>query len=168
MLNYSLDLDQVRAYIREKMAHSHVTTADLARKTGVAKGTLDNFFDGTTKSPTFDKICLIIMALEGSLDEAVGIKTPSTAEAMPNSKLLAEVKESHKEAITAKDEHIAHLKKQLEQECARTRRLNWFLRFFVCENILLLFVFVLDWFNPSWGYFRHRLSELLLFGSNRG
>lgn len=166
----SVDLDKVRAYIREKMAESHVTTADLARKTGVAKGTLDNFFDGTTKSPTFDKICLIIMALEASLDEAVGL---SSSQPVHHSRgidgaLIAEIKEAHRNTLAAKDEHINHLNKELAAEQARSRRLTLFLRLFVAENILLVFIFLLDWFNPDWGYFRYRISQMHILGNLKG
>lgn len=163
----SIDLDRVRAYIREKMAESHVTTADLARKTGVAKGTLDNFFDGTTKSPTFDKICLIIMALGASLDEAVGISMPQPAQRTKGGSdgtVIAEIKEAHRDTMAAKDEHVNHLKKVLEAEQARSRRLAHLVRLFIAENILLVFIFILDWFIPEWGYFRHRISQANTLG----
>ena len=70
---YMVDLDQIRAYIRALMAEKHITTAKLESITGISKGTLDNFFDGTTKAPSFDKVCTIIIKLGGSVDAAVGI-----------------------------------------------------------------------------------------------
>ena len=80
---YAVDLDQIRAYIRSLMAERKMTVAKLADKTGITKGTLDNFFDGTTKAPSFDKVCTMIIALDGSVDEALGIWHPAPVLAAP-------------------------------------------------------------------------------------
>lgn len=164
----SVDLDQVRSYIRAKMADSHTTIADLAKKTGVAKGTLDNFFDGTTKSPTFDKICLIMMALNASVDEAVGLKTPQPTQVGHSAQTFADIKEAHRETMSAKDEHILHLKQELEAEKARSRRLARFVRLFAIENILIILLLVIDIFSPAWGYFRDWIATHRTSGSMRG
>ena len=149
---YSVDLDQIRAYIRSLMAERKITVAELARKTGIAKGTLDNFFDGTTKSPTFDKICTIIIALDGSVDEALGLKAPA-APAHPHMDFSA-LSAAHQLAMDAKTDHIRDLQNALIMERKKIKRMMWWQRLFIIENIGLVILFILDYNNHGWGYFR--------------
>ena len=162
---YSVDLDQIRAYIRGLMAERKITSAKLAEKTGVAKGTLDNFFDGTTKSPTFDKICTVIIALDGSVDEALGLKhapTHTPAPAMDFTALSA----AHALAIDAKNAHIIDLQNALAMERKKIKRMMWWQRLFLVENVILVLIFVLDFYNHDWGYFRGSLMNLLIDPAN--
>lgn len=159
---YAVDLDQIRAYIRALMAERKMTVAKLADKTGITKGTLDNFFDGTTKAPSFDKICTIIIALDGSVDAALGIRpaapaSPAPAPAMDFSALSA----AHKLALDAKNDHIADLHAELALERKKNKRLTWCQRLLVVENILLVLLFILDYCNHEWGYFRGGLLNTL-------
>lgn len=148
----SVNIDQVRAYIRSLMAEKNVTTAKLADISGIAKGTLDNFFDGTTKAPTFDKVAAIIIALDGSIDEAIGLKQPAPAAQQPAdlNALLA----SHQNTIDAKNEFITALQEALETERKKVKRFMRYQRLFIIENIIIVFVFLLDYYNHDWGYFR--------------
>ena len=116
---YMVDLDQIRAYIHAIMAEKRITVAKLAEITGIAKGTLDNFFDGSTKAPTFDKICTIIMKLDGSVDEALGISgKPRPAQPQMD---LTHLLNAHNETIAAKNETIAGLKDSLTASRAASR-----------------------------------------------
>lgn len=156
---YSVNLDEIRAYIRSLLAEKHLTVAKLAEITGISKGTLDNFFDGSTKAPTFDKVCTIIVKLGGSVDQALGLKQPiqSSTPQMDLTHLLA----AHHETIEAKNETIAGLKQELAEERIKaSKSLRW-QKLFVTENIILAFLFVLDFFNHEWGYFRGGLLGFL-------
>lgn len=146
------DLDKVRAYIRSLMAEKNVTTAKLADISGIAKGTLDNFFDGTTKAPTFDKVAAIIMALEGSVDAALGIRPP--APAAPQTTDLDALLASHQQTLDAKNEFIVALQEALAAERKKVKRFMLYQRLFIIENIIIVFVFLLDYYNHDWGYFR--------------
>lgn len=158
---YSVDLDQIRAYIRSLMAERKITVAELAYKTKIAKGTLDNFFDGTTKSPTFDKICTIIIALDGSVDEALGLKaTPAPAPQMDFAALSA----AHALAVDAKNAHIIDLQNALAMERKKIKRLMFWQRLCILENIALVILFLLDYYNHGWGYFRGSLLHWLKDG----
>ena len=99
------------------------------------------------------------MTLNASVDEAIGLKAPQPVQVNHSAQTFADIKDAHREAIAAKDEHIAHLKHELEMEQVRIRRLTRFLRIFALENVLLVLVFILDVFSPTWGYFRHWISQ---------
>ena len=148
---YMVDLDQIRAYIRALMAEKHITTAKLESITGISKGTLDNFFDGTTKAPSFDKVCTIIIKLGGSVDAAVGI---AKAEQRSNT---ADVSPVYTQLLAAKDEHIADLraevaglKDELAIEQDHSKQAGKWQKLFVAENIIFGVLLV-----------AHLLSDLL-------
>lgn len=66
--------DRVRKYITQRMEARHMSMADLAKKSGLARSTIDHFFDCTTVSPAFDRVCQMVTAVGGSVDEATGKK----------------------------------------------------------------------------------------------
>ena len=113
--NYMVDLDRVRSYIRQLMAENKVTTAKLAEKTAISKGTLDNFFDGSTKAPTFDKVCTIIIMLGGSIDEALGL-TRKEEEQKLQMVGIEHITAAHSETLSTKNEVIADLRTDLANE----------------------------------------------------
>ena len=158
--HYAVDLDQIRAYIRSLMAERKMTVAKLAEKTGITKGTLDNFFDGTTKAPSFDKVCTMIIALDGSVDEALGIWHPAPVPAAPAMDFSA-LSAAHQLAMEAKDDHITDLRNALVMERKKIKRMMWWQRILIIENVLLVLVFVLDFYNHDWGYFRGSLFNTL-------
>lgn len=161
MPNQAVNMDQVRAYIRSLMAEKGITTAKLAEITGVAKGTLDNLFDGTTKAPTFDKVVTIIAALGGSVDEAIGLKSPAKPAPAPTD--LTNLMASNQQTLDAKDEFIFALQDALKTERKKIKRLMLYQRLLIIENILIVFVFVLDYYSHSFGYFRGSTLLELLF-----
>lgn len=163
MMNDTINLDEVRAYIRSKMAEQGVCTAELIRRTGIARGTLDNFFDGSTQCPSFDRVAAMILALGGSVDEALGVKkiaSKEQVEAMREGR--TDMLAAHAETVGAKDEHIEDLHRRLEDVKAQNVRLLRWHRFFLIENILLAISLLTDLLIPTLGYFRGRV--LGLFG----
>lgn len=161
-----IDLDKVYLYCKGLQAQKSITNAEIAEKTNIPKSTIDNFFYGTTRNPSFQTLCAIIVAMEGSVDEAIGQKreekTPSVAEPpqpvqqqQPMRLSLdisnSELDRSHEQTIEAKDKHIDNLR----ESNARLRGTNRMLiAALVLENLAFAAVLVLDMFNPSWGYFR--------------
>lgn len=158
---YAVDLDQIRAYIRQLMAERKITVAKLAEKTGITKGTLDNFFDGTTKAPSFDKVCTMIIALDGSVDEALGIWHPAPSQPAPVMDFSA-LSAAHQLAMEAKEAHIIDLRSALAMERKKIKRMMMWQHLFIVENVILVLVFVLDFYNHDWGYFRGSLLNMLL------
>lgn len=113
---YMVDLDRVRSYIRHLMAENRVTTAKLAEKTAISKGTLDNFFDGSTKAPTFDKVCTIVIVLGGSIDEALGITKQDEKVETQQIIGLEHINAAHSQVIAMQSSLITDLKKDLAEE----------------------------------------------------
>lgn len=143
---YMVDIDQIRAYIRALMAEKKVTVAKLAEITSITRGTLDNFFDGTTKAPTFDKICTIIARLGGSVDEAIGFKQASPGNAPHD---IVHILNAHQEVVAAKNEtisdlkaEVSDLKQELSEERQSAHRAAHWQKMFVLENIVLAALFV--------------------------
>nr|DAQ30273.1 MAG TPA: Regulatory protein-modification, helix-turn-helix, transcriptional regulator, DNA [Caudoviricetes sp.] len=163
MMNDTINLDEVRAYIRSKMAEQGVCTAELIRRTGIARGTLDNFFDGSTQCPSFDRVAAMILALDGSVDEALGVKKIASKEQVEAMRAgRADMLAAHAEMVGAKDEHIDDLHRRLEDVKAQNVRLLRWHRFFLIENIFLATCLLTDLLMPTLGYFRGRV--LGLFG----
>lgn len=161
MMNDTINLDEVRAYIRSKMAEQRVSTAELIRRTGIARGTLDNFFDGSTQCPSFDRVAAMILALDGSVDEALGVQKKISKEQIEvlqegRTDMLA----AHAETIGAKDEHIEDLRKRLEDVKLQNKRLLRWHRLFLVENICLATLAIANILVPTFGYFRGRVAEL--------
>lgn len=161
MMNDTINLDEVRAYIRSKMAEQGVSTAELIRRTGIARGTLDNFFDGSTQCPSFDRVAAMILALDGSVDEALGVQKKISKEQIEvlqegRTDMLA----AHAETIGAKDEHIEDLRKRLEDVKLQNKRLLRWHRLFLVENICLATLAIANILVPTFGYFRGRVAEL--------
>lgn len=156
---YAVYIDRVREYIRDKMANHHpkrITYADLAAKTGYARGTVDNFFDGTTKRPPFAMVCAFVWACGGSVDEAIGLvppPPPAAPEKIPDSAVehvakhfTAELKESHLQTLAAKDETIITLRAEI---ISLTNHINAHARwqkFFVGENVAFAVALLLHFF----------------------
>ena len=143
---YMVDLEKIRAYIRALMGEKKVTVAKLAEITGISKGTLDNFFDGSTKAPTFDKVCTIIVKLGGSVDEALGV---ARAEQPHQTMDLAPIFEAHAQVLAAKDANLADLRaevagisNELEHERSRVHQSAKWQKLFVAENILFAILLV--------------------------
>ena len=156
---YAIDYDKLREYIRFKMANAQpkrLTVADLAAKTFIPRGTIDNFFDGTTKRPAFDFVCALIRAAGGTIDEAIGLidpPPPPVPEKVPDSlvqtvarQFTHELKETHLQTLAAKDETISTLRADLaaKQRSIDTQAL-WH-RFFVAENVVFAVALLVHFF----------------------
>lgn len=163
-MTVSIDLDKVYTYCKDLQARRSLTNAEIADRTNIPKSTIDNFFYGTTRNPSFQTLCAIIVAMEGSVDEAIGQKreekTPSVAEPpqpvqqQPMRLSLdisnSELDRSHEQTIEAKDKHIDNLRENNQRLRGTNRML---IAALVLENLAFAAVLVLDMFNPSWGYF---------------
>ena len=174
-IKYAVDFENLREYIRTKMANAQpkrLTYADLAQKTQIPRGTIDNFFDGTTKRPSFDFVCALIWAVDGSVDEAIGLKliTPAAPAApVPDhavrdfaTKLVEELKAAHRISLDAKEQLITELKEENLRLRSNNQRLVRFHRFFVAENVVLALalaiILTVDAFNPHLGWIRSMLQ----------
>lgn len=119
--------DQIRT-LKDK---SHVTTQQLADRSGVPLSTVNRILSGETANPSFQTVADIVVALNGSLDALVGIQSASDD--------------------TASSRVIQHLISSVETKDRWLRRMFWF----CCILIATVFAFViLDCLIGSIGYIR--------------
>ena len=113
-----------------------LTNQQLSDLSGVPIGTINRIMAGQTDNPSFQTVCDIVMAMDGSLDELVGIK-----------------EETHQEKKTANKEIIQLYESML------TNKEKWMHRLFVCCCILmavLIGIVIFDLTNPQIGFFQGR------------
>lgn len=113
-----------------------LTNQQLSDLSGVPIGTINRIMAGQTDNPSFQTVCDIVMAMDGSLDELVGIKEET----------LQEKKAANKEIIQLYESMLANKEK-------------WMHRLFVCCCILiavLIGIVIFDLANPQIGFFQGR------------
>ena len=113
-----------------------LTNQQLSDLSVVPIGTINRIMAGQTDNPSFQTVCDIVMAMDGSLDELVGIK-----------------EETHQEKKTANKE-IIHL-----YESMLANKEKWMHRLFICCCILmavLIGIVIFDLTNPQIGFFQGR------------
>lgn len=113
-----------------------LTNQQVSDLSGVPIGTINRIMSGQTDNPSFQTVCDIVMAMDGSLDELVGIK-----EATP---LLQEKKLASNELIQLYENMLENKEK-------------WLHRLFICCCCLMLVligIVTFDLLNPHIGFFR--------------
>lgn len=161
-----IDIVAIRTAIRAQMMKVGITSAKLAEQTGISKATIDNFLDGTTTSPAFDRVCAMLKILNLSIDELIGIRPPAPQTPIVVPADTDALQAAHVQTLEAKDAHIQELKEQNMRLHAHNMRLTKWHRIFVAENIAIALLFVVDFFVPTFGYFRDAIAKKLS-GSSR-
>ena len=119
--------------LKEKRGLTNQQLADLS---GVPVGTVNRILSGQTDNPSFQTICDLVMAMNGSLDELAGIeKAPEGPEA---------------KARASQD--LIHLYETMIEHKNR-----WIHRLFVLSCLLasiFIFLVIFDLMNPATGFVR--------------
>ena len=113
-----------------------LTNQQLSDLSGVPVGTINRILSGQTDNPSFQTVCDMVMAMDGSLDELVGIQQ--------------EIPQAEKKA-RASQEILSLYEAMIESKN------KWLHRLFVCCCVLtlvLIFLVIFDLMNPSVGFFR--------------
>lgn len=113
-----------------------LTNQQLADLSGVPIGTVNRILSGQTDNPSFQAVCDMVMAMDGSLDELVGIKEETASP--------TERKSAGKEIIQLYEGIIADKNK-------------WMVRLFTCCCVLtlvLIGIVAFDLLNPNHGWFQ--------------
>ena len=112
-----------------------LTNQQLSDLSGVPIGTVNRIMAGQTDNPSFQTVCDMVMAMGGSLDELVGIKS----EEQPDEK-----KQPSKEILTLYETMLAS-------------KDMWIRRLFAVCCVLAVFILCVmayDLANPMIGYFQ--------------
>ena len=119
--------------LKEKRGLTNQQLADLS---GVPVGTVNRILSGQTDNPSFQTICDLVLAMDGSLDELAGIeKEPAPAE--------AKGRVNH---------DLIHLYEKMIDHKNR-----WIHRLFVLSCLLasiFVFLVIFDLMNPATGFVR--------------
>ena len=113
-----------------------LTNQQLSDLSGVPVGTINRILSGQTDNPSFQTVCDIVIALDGSLDELAGIRPKKDNEA-ENAKYTPEIEAIYKQMIHSKD--------------------KWIFRLFVFSCVIvafIVFLLIFDLLNPNIGFFR--------------
>lgn len=109
-----------------------MTTNEISKKSGIPASTISRILSEQTESASFDNVCGIVIALEGSIDELVGISR------------------------TQKDKHSEELFDLYKDELKHERKLNRkLITLLVIVFLILFFVMIFDVLNGGIGFVRY-------------
>ena len=114
-----------------------LTNQQLSDLSGVPVGTINRILSGQTDNPSLQTVCDMVLAMDGSLDEIVGIKETPDENAEKKVRANQEILSLYESMIASKNQ--------------------WIHRLFVCCCVLtlvLIFLVVFDLTNPAVGFFR--------------
>ena len=166
--------ERIHDYIQSLREKRHITVQTIAEETKIAKGTLDNFFAGTTKDPKFINIARIVFLLGGSLDEMVGIKHAELQPVIHKTgiekehveRLLEREEQRTREAISELKEAHHEKEQELKAEIANERRDKKVLAIAVAVLVALLVFVIIDCLSSGWGLFSLRGIRSFIVGKN--
>ena len=118
-----------------------LTSADIAKLSGVPEQTVKRIFNGTTPDPRFDTIAKITISLGGSLDIISGLR-PET-DFKPSSPVKKALSASA-DLIGEKEAHILELKDALKRERRAKNIILCVAAAFIGVMLLLLMFLVFD------------------------
>lgn len=77
-------------YLKALKLKKNLTNQELSDLSGVPVGTINRIMANQTDNPSFQTVCDIVIALDGSLDELAGIRPKKDSEA-ENAKYTPEI-----------------------------------------------------------------------------
>ena len=129
--------------LQELKSEKHMTIQEISEKSGVPSSTVSRIFSGQTDNPSFQNICDIVNAMEGSMDELWGnINTVFNEE---NDAALTIIKEQYQKRLEDKDLEIKRWM-QLFRRVA--------FAFIILVGIIVALL-IFDIINPKMGYVKY-------------
>lgn len=123
--------DMISDELKKLKESRNMTVQDISKKSGVPASTVSRILSGQTETPYFSNIVDMVIAMEGSVDEIIGIKSAST----PTNNPLLEL---------------------YERDLVHERMINRRLRILLSAIIIvLLLVVTVDALNGNIGYIRY-------------
>lgn len=130
----------ISEYLQQLRAQRNITVHQLAEQSGVPESSVHRILSGYTDNPNFQTVCDLVTALNGSLDEMAGIKSPThePADRSAEFDLLRTMIAEKNQIISEKNRWIA-----------RAVCVSCFLIVFI------LAVALIDVLNGGFGYWRY-------------
>lgn len=63
--------------LKEMKKRKNLSAIEISQKSGIPEATISRIMSGQTESPSFSTVVAIVKAMDGSLDELVGIPRPA-------------------------------------------------------------------------------------------
>lgn len=138
----------------EKLAQmkkkSGLSTQQIADKSGVPASTITRMLSGQTEEPTFSNVAKVVVAMEGSLDELVGIE--------PKVVTVTETKTVHA------DERLIDLYERAI--ASKNRWIRWLFTVLLVLIAFIIGILIYDLANPDRGWYQELLNRLNDVGSH--
>ena len=117
--------------LKELKELKKMSTNEISKKSGIPASTISRILSEQTESASFDNVCGIVIALEGSVDELIGIPG-------------------------AQKEHSEELVDLYKDELKHERKLNRrLITLLVIVFLILFFLMVFDFLNGGIGFVRY-------------
>lgn len=143
-------------YLKELKKERNLSSSDIAEISNIPAATVSRILSGTTPNPTFETISAITLAMGGSLDKMVGIRsldeTPLKPQVETTLVAYADLLNEKDARIKEKEESIRQLKQELRTATKWKTALA--LTVFILLVAVIAFL-VVDITNGHFGYFRY-------------
>ena len=116
--------------LKSMKQRKNISASEIANKSGIPESTVSRILNGQTENPTFVSIVAIVKAMDGSLDELVGIEHPV----------------SEKQCCTINEEYTASLKDKIadsKEQISDLKKENAHRRKVITMLIIILFAIVI-------------------------
>ena len=144
------------SYLKELKKTRNLTVAEIAELSKIPSSTISRIFSGNTLNASFETISPIVIAMGGSLDEMVGLKSPDEEPVKPQVETTlnayADLLNEKDMRIREKDESIKALSGDLIRERKEKNRLAVMV-FALLVALVSLVIF--DVANGHLGFFRY-------------
>lgn len=108
-VKYYVIMNLIKHKLRELREKNGMPLSELEQLTDIPHATMSRLFSITDdSSPSFDNVMKVVIALEGSLDEIMGIKAPNITET-PLTRTYNMLLAEKDKMIAEKDDHIHRL-----------------------------------------------------------
>lgn len=143
-------------YLKELKKTRNLTIAEIAELSQIPSSTVSRIFSGNTMNASFETISPIVIAMGGSLDEMVGLKSPEEAPVKPQVETTitayADLLNEKDLRIREKDESIKMLNDDLRRERKDKTRLVTLVMTLTAALVSLV---IFDVANGHLGFFRY-------------
>ena len=144
------------SYLKELKKTRNLTVAEIAELSKIPASTISRIFSGNTMNASFETISPIVIAMGGSLDEMVGLKSPDEEPVKPQVETTlnayADLLNEKDSRIREKDKTIEILTNTLKRERKEKNRLA-VMAFMLVAVLAALLAF--DLANGHLGIFRY-------------
>lgn len=127
----------IRVQLQEMKKKSGLSNKEISEKSGVSLSTVNRIMSGQTDVPSYQTICDLVLAMDGSLDELAGIKSKTVAQDVGSDEVYLQIIKDKNRIIVDKDRWIKRL---------------FFISCFLVLTLLGLLIF--DYTHPMTGFFR--------------